>query len=117
MHFDMTASVDACPVLPHSLASHAYACWTIGSSWHHAHQRNPTALYHIGLPYAFDSPGRVSAFVAKDTQFADAIPLPLDASALSGPHAASWQAALDKEHGAFDRHDVCDSVCTFPCPS
>ena len=77
-------------------------------SWLHAHQRNPTALYHIGLPYAFDSPGRVSAFAATDKQFAGTILLPLDASSLSVLHGASWQAALNKEHGVFDCHGVCD---------
>ena len=107
MYFDMTASADACPVLPQSLASHAYSCWKIGSSWLHAHQRNPTALYLIGLPYTLDSPGRASAFTKPDTHFADAISLPLDSS-LSAPHAASWLAVLDKDHGAFEHHAVCD---------
>ena len=107
MHFDMTISTVTCPVLPQSLDSHAYACWTIGSSWRHAHQQNPTALYHIELPYVFESPGRGSVFTSTDKQFADDIALPLNASSLSGPHAASWQAALDKEHGVFDHHDVC----------
>ena len=98
----------ACRVLPHSLASHAYGCCKIGSSGRHAHQRNPTALYHVGLPYASNSPGGVSAFTAADKQSADDIPLPHCASSLSGPHVALWQAALDKEHTAFDRLAVCD---------
>jgi hypothetical protein len=64
----------------------------------------------VGLPYELGSPKRVSAFTIGGGKLEDDIPLPTDASLFTGPHAASWQASLDKEHAAFDRHEVCNLI-------
>lgn len=115
--FNLSASKTLCRTFSHSLASHTFECCTIGTTWQHSHQHNPTALYRMGLPYEFDSPKRVSAFVINDGEFADDIALPTDASLFTGPHTASWQASLDKEHSAFDRLKVCDLILRLLVPN